>query len=183
MKIGNLNTVLASERPDLLAQAVNDALRSEAFAQVAAEVQVVEIDASLSDTAAFCEHYDIPLEQAANCVIVEAARGDKKWLAGCIILGSARLDVNGKVRRELDARKTSFAPMDIAVRETGMEYGGITIIGLPTMWPILIEEEATTKDYVILGSGMRGSKIVLPGASLRKIPGAIIKDFTKHLEA
>jgi prolyl-tRNA editing enzyme YbaK/EbsC (Cys-tRNA(Pro) deacylase) len=42
-----------------------------------------------------------------------------------------RADVNGVIRRELDVRKCSFAPMGEAVALTSMEYGGITPIGLP----------------------------------------------------
>ena len=43
------------------------------------------------------------------------------------------------VRRRLDVRSASFAPMDEAVALTGMEYGGITPIGLPADWPILVD--------------------------------------------
>jgi prolyl-tRNA editing enzyme YbaK/EbsC (Cys-tRNA(Pro) deacylase) len=49
------------------------------------------------------------------------------------------VDVNGIVRKHLGARKISFAPMDSAVALTGMEYGGITPVGLPGDWPILVD--------------------------------------------
>ena len=60
-------------------------------------------------------------------------------LAACVVLSTTRVDVNGVVRRRLGARKASFAPMDLAVGETGMEYGGITPIGLPASWPVLVD--------------------------------------------
>ena len=56
-----------------------------------------------------------------------------------MILATTRADVNGVVRRRLDVRKASFAPMDEAVALTGMEYGGITPIGLPKDWPVLVD--------------------------------------------
>ena len=56
-----------------------------------------------------------------------------------MVLATTRADVNGVVRRRLDARKASFAPMDDAVALTGMEYGGITPIGLPADWPVLVD--------------------------------------------
>ena len=52
-------------------------------------------------------------------------------LAACLILATTRADVNGFVKRHLDVRKASFLPMERAVELTGMEYGGITPIGLP----------------------------------------------------
>ena len=105
---------------------------------------VTEIDQDLADTAAFCEHYDIGLDVSANCVVVEAKRADRVWHAACMVLATTRADVNGIVRKHVDARKISFASMNTAVALTGMEYGGITPIGLPTdgrsssirMWPI-----------------------------------------------
>jgi prolyl-tRNA editing enzyme YbaK/EbsC (Cys-tRNA(Pro) deacylase) len=62
--------------------------------------------------------------------------------------------------------------MDTAVAETGMEYGGITPIGLPEGWPILVDARIVTIPYVIIGSGVRHSKIALPGELLARLPGA-----------
>src|SRR5260221_11374597 len=118
-------------------------------------VFVALIDPTLSDTAAFCERYQIGMDVSANCVIVEARRADKTWYAACMILATDRVDVNGVVRRQLDARKISFAPMDTAVRLTGMEYGGITPIGLPADWPILVDDAVANCEWAIIGSGVR----------------------------
>ena len=51
--------------------------------------------------------------------------------------------------------------------ETGMEYGGITPVGLPDGWPILVDEAVAALDWIVIGSGIRGSKIALPGAISR----------------
>jgi hypothetical protein len=40
-------------------------------------VGVAEIDPTFSDTAGFCEHYGIPLEQIVNCVIIKATGVEK----------------------------------------------------------------------------------------------------------
>jgi len=82
--------------------------------------------------------------------------------------------VNGVVRRHLDVRKASFAPMAEAVELTGMEYGGITPIGLPKEWPLLVDSVVAATPYVIIGSGVRRSKIALPGAALAGLPGAVV---------
>src|SRR3954471_17770677 len=142
----------ALDRPDLLAPPVGDFLRAWPRA---AHVGVAEIDPDLADTAAFCAAYDVALEASANCVVVTGRRGDVTTLAACMVLATTRADVNGVVRRRLDARKASFAPMDVAVAETGMEYGGITPVGLPAGWPILVDAAVAAAGDVVIGSGFR----------------------------
>lgn len=130
------------------------------------------IDPDLADTAAFCARYDVDLEDSANCVIIAGRRGDQTSYAACMVLATTRADVNGVVRRRLGARKASFAPMDDAVALTGMEYGGITPIGLPVGWPILVDAAVLARSTVVIGSGLRRSKLALPSAALADLPGA-----------
>ena len=167
--LGTLEIISATQHSELLAAKVADALAKAANAE---KVGVVEIDPQLSDTTAFCEHYQVSMEQAANCVVLEAKRGEKTWFAACVILGSTRADVNGLARRTLDARKVSFAPMEKAVAETAMEYGAITPVGLPENWSILIDKAVADSGYVIIGSGIRKSKLAVPGSFLASLPNA-----------
>jgi prolyl-tRNA editing enzyme YbaK/EbsC (Cys-tRNA(Pro) deacylase) len=112
------------------------------------------------------------LEVSANCVVVTGRRGGEQRVAACMILATTRADVNGVVRRRIDARKASFMPMDDAVEATGMEYGGITPIGLPVDWPILVDAAVAELPFAIVGSGVRRSKLALPGRTLAGWPGA-----------
>lgn len=171
--LGTLATEAATLRADLLASPVAGALRS--FPR-AAEVYVAPIDADLADTAAFCAAYQVGLDESANCVVVAGKRDGAVRYAACMILATTRADVNGVVRRHLDVRKASFAPMAEAVELTGMEYGGITPIGLPAGWPILVDAAVAATKAVVIGSGVRRSKIVLPGAALADLPNAIVMD-------
>src|SRR6266542_5288463 len=139
MRMGALDVVPAVERPDLLAVPVVAALAAWSDPVPVEEIGVAEIDPELADTAAFCERYAVGLEESANCVVVAARRAGETRLAACMVLATTRADVNGLVRRHLGARRASFAPLDAAVAETSMEYGGITPIGLPDHWPILID--------------------------------------------
>jgi prolyl-tRNA editing enzyme YbaK/EbsC (Cys-tRNA(Pro) deacylase) len=170
-KLGSLQVFPALEHQDLLAPKVYEAIQQ--FPQ-ASQIGVAEIDSALSDTAAFCENYGVGMERAANCVVLEARRGDRSWLAACVILGITRADINGVARRTLDARKISFAPMDKAVAQSGMEFGAITPFGLAHDWPILIDRRVVDTDYVIIGSGIRKSKIVIPGNLLASLPNVQI---------
>ncbi|GIG89112.1 YbaK/EbsC family protein [Plantactinospora endophytica] len=172
--MGTLKTEPARARQDLLAAPVTEALhRWPADAPVGVDdILVAPIDATLADTAAFCEAYDVGLDVSANCVVVAGKREGTVRYAACVVLATTRADVNGVVRRHLDVRKASFAPMAEAVELTGMEYGGITPIGLPGSWPILVDARVVGTPYVIVGSGVRHSKIALPGAALGLLPNA-----------
>ena len=116
------------------------------------------------------------MEDSANCVIIAGRRGETTTYAACVVLATTRADVNGVVRRRLGARKASFAPVDDAVALTEMEFGGITPIGLPPDWPILIDAAVLQRDVVVIGSGVRRSKIALPSAALAELPGVEVVD-------
>jgi prolyl-tRNA editing enzyme YbaK/EbsC (Cys-tRNA(Pro) deacylase) len=105
-------------------------------------------------------------------VVVSGKRAGEERFASCLVLATTRADVNGVVRKRLDVRKASFAPMDTAVELTGMQYGGITPLGLPESWPVLIDAAVATAAELVIGSGVRGSKILIPGEVLVKLAGA-----------
>jgi prolyl-tRNA editing enzyme YbaK/EbsC (Cys-tRNA(Pro) deacylase) len=170
-RLGSLTWTHAAERPELLAAPVAAALGA-----LTAPVWVAEIDPDLADTAAFTEAYGVPLEVSANCVVVAARRAGQTELAACLVPATARADVNGLVRRHLGARKVSFAPQDVAVAESGMAYGGITPLGLPPSWPVLVDPAVAAAEVVVVGSGTRGSKLAVPGAALAALPAAQVLD-------
>lgn len=168
---GTLIAHPALQHPSLVAPPVVAALAA-LDADVAASVGVTEIDPGLADTAAFCERYGVAPDASANCVVVKGKRGGDVRFAACMVLATTRADVNGVVRKRLDVRSASFAPMDEAVEITRMEYGGITPIGLPSGWPILVDAAVAAAPEVVIGGGVRGSKLFLPGRALLALPGA-----------
>ncbi|MGV9254224.1 YbaK/EbsC family protein [Streptomyces sp. NPDC003697] len=172
--IGNFDQAApAPDCLDELTRPVADAVRHWRGSVPAEQIVYVETDPQWADTAVFVEHYGRDLlEQSANCVVVAGRRGGDTRLAACVALSTTRVDVNGVVRRRLDARKASFAPMDVAVGETGMEYGGITPIGLPAHWPILVDSAVVDLPYVLVGSGRRRGKLLVPGKAFGELPGA-----------
>ena len=165
--LGRLHLVPALTRPDLLAAPVHALLQTWPRA---AEVLVAQIDPALADTDVFCAEYAVDLADSGNCVVVAGRRGGDVRLAACLVLATTRVDVNGVVRRRLDVRKASFAPLEMAVQVTGMEYGGITPVGLPADWPVLVDGPVALAAQVVLGSGLRRSKLVLPGPALVDLP-------------
>jgi prolyl-tRNA editing enzyme YbaK/EbsC (Cys-tRNA(Pro) deacylase) len=167
---GRLDFQPALDAPELLAEPVLAALTA-LDPEHAARCSVAEIDPALADTAALCEHYQVPLDACANCVVVTGKRASAQRWAGCVVLATTRADVNGMVRWRLDVRKASFAAQDEAVALTSMEYGGITPPGLPAGWLVLLDPAVAAAEQVVVGSGLRRSKLVLPGAVLSALPG------------
>lgn len=181
--MGTLKTEPARTRPDLLATPVLAALERWTGQTTVDEILVAPIDPSLADTAAFCAAYEVGLDVSANCVVVAGKREGAVRYAACVVLATTRADVNNVVRRHLDVRKASFAPMAEAVELTGMQYGGITPIGLPPDWPVLVDSRVVATPYVIIGSGLRESKIALPGPALAQLPGAqVVEGLAKPAE-
>ena len=163
---GILDWSPATAHPELLAAPVGARVGSVPGALVA------PIDPTHADTAAFCTAYDVALEASANCVVVAGRRGDVTTYAAVMVLATHRADVNGVVRRHLGSRKISFAPMGDAVGLTGMEFGGITPVGLHEGWPVLVDEAVVRAGEVVIGSGLRRSKLLLRGEDLLTLPGA-----------
>ena len=133
--------------------------------------ELIRIDPGYADTAEFCEKYGYTLESSGNTIVVASKRGAKKYCA-CIVQGSARLDVNKRVKGLMGVSRASFASADETIALTGMMIGGVTAFALPDDMPVYADANLLGLDYVILGSGSRSSKIKVAPADIGKIPGA-----------
>jgi prolyl-tRNA editing enzyme YbaK/EbsC (Cys-tRNA(Pro) deacylase) len=171
--VGSLTSLPATEHRELLAPRVAEALTAWRHAS---SVAVVEIDPEVADTAAMMQTYSLPMTVGANCVIVAGRRGGEERIAACVVRADTRTDVNRLVKQTLDVRKLSFMSMERAVADSEMEYGGITPIGLPAGWRVLVDSAVPDMDVAIIGSGVRRSKLLLPGAVLAELPGAEVLD-------
>lgn len=167
----------ALERADLLGPPVAAALRaleasSPQGADLARRARVVPIDPGHSDTGALNARYSLDPEATGNCVLVAGRRTGQERIAACVVRATDSADVNHVVKRRIDVRKASFLPVERAVQMSGMEYGGITPVGLPGDWRLLIDAAVAGRDTVLIGSGVRRSKLLVPGALLAALPGA-----------
>ena len=144
-----------------------------------AEIRVAPIDPELADTAPFCERYGVDIGRLGQL------RGDRRQAAATPSATppawcwrrpaptstescAGRLDVAQGVVRA-DGRRGRAV--------TGMEYGGITPVGLPADWPICWSTApCSTGAMVVIGSGLRRSKIALPPDALAELPGAEVID-------
>ena len=175
--LGELTCLPVDQHLELVAPPVAKALHGWAGAT---EVGVAAIDPALADTAACAEHYALPMESGANCVVVAGRRGGEERVAACLVRADTRADVNGVVKRLLDVRKCSFLAMERAVEESGMEYGGITPFGLPAAWRLLVDARVADIPVAVVGSGLRRSKLLVPGRLLADLPGAeVVADLAR----
>jgi len=163
----------AASRLDLVSESVADILATWTGPIPVDEVLVGEIDPDSAGGTDFCAKYGFKHTEGANCVIVEGHRGTTRTLAAVLIPVGYRSDLNGVVRRQLGARQVSLAPLELVLEETKMEYGSITPVGLPSSWPVLIDQVTAAAPRVVIGSGLRRSKLSLPGPALLQLPGAI----------
>jgi prolyl-tRNA editing enzyme YbaK/EbsC (Cys-tRNA(Pro) deacylase) len=167
----------ALDRPDLLAPATFDAVRT-----YLPTAQVFEIDPELSDTQALCDAFDLPMDIMGNAVLIAGKREGVTHRCCAMALGSRRVDVNNVVRKRLDVHKCSFMPMDEAVASSGMEYGAITPVGLGSDWPIWLDDTVASLPTLVIGSGVRHSKLIITGADLLSLPTAeLVDDLTRSI--
>jgi len=131
--------------------------------------EIIECDPNLADTAAFCAHYGYSPEISANAILVKTKTAEPKF-ALCMVLASARLNVNSTVRKKFPARKVSFASRDETKKLTGMEIGGVTPIALPEDLPLWVDAAVMECDRIILGGGGRDTKVIVDPAYFRATP-------------
>ena len=168
-ELPGLESLPVADHTDLLAPSVAAALAGWPHT---GSVSLVAIDTALADTAAMNEAYGLPDTWGANCVVVAGKRDGEERVAACLVRADTRADVNGTVKRTLDVRKASFLPLERAVEESAMEYGGITPVGLPPSWRVLLDPRVLDIEVAIIGSGVRRSKLLVPGRLLGDLPGA-----------
>lgn len=172
--IETLQFQTAIKHPNLVATSVTTLLQNWSNSVPVENIWVAEIDPTAAGGQDFCEKYGISNEAGANCVIVEAIRNKKRTLAACVALVGYQMDFNGIIRKTLDARRISLAPLEVVLQETNMEYGSITPFGLPSHWPILIDARITNASRIIIGSGLVKSKLSLPSNALTSLSSAMI---------
>ena len=144
-----------------------DRVRSS-LEELGVDYEVRDCDPDLDDTAAFCEHYGVALEDSANTIVIAAKKPDG-LAAACLVLATHRLDVNGAVRRTMGAKKVSFARPEQSAEITGMVMGGVTPFGLPSDLAVLVDTAVMEREVIVLGAGSRDAKLWIDPAELLKL--------------
>lgn len=147
------------------------------------DVEVIDIDPALADTAQFCVAYGYAMDDSANAILV-AGRSDPPSYAVCVVLATTRLDVNRTVRKRLGVRKASFAPPDVTAEITGMAIGGVTPFALPPGLALWIDRRVMERARIVVGGGSRAAKVVGPPSMLLAVDVAeVVEDLAQSISA
>ena len=159
---------------DLLPPKVAAALHSTGM-----PFRVVECDPDYADTFPYCERYGVPLDDAANTILVASKRPKGKMTA-CVLLATTRLDVNHRVKQVMGVSRLSFASAELTREVTGMEIGGVNPFGLDGNLPLLIDAAVMERPEVLLGAGVRTAKIFAHPRLLALLPNASVVEGLAH---
>jgi len=140
-----------------------------------AAYEVIEIDPALADTALFCKHYGLPMQQSGNTIIV-ASKKEPKVFVACVVLATTRLDVNKRVRKLMGVPKASFASVEEMEVLTGMEVGGVTPFSLPEDLKLYVDSRIMELDWVILGGGGRDRKLKISPEVFYQLGAEIVEN-------
>ena len=176
MEEGLLKFVPVLDNPKLVPKTVYNAINKLVETCNRRDFYVAEIDPLYVGGVDLCNRYKIGIEKGANCLIVNGIRSKKKKFAACLVPVGYRYDMSGIVRRVLNARQVSVAPLDFVLRKTKMECGSITPIGIPKEWMIFIDPLVLKQNMIVIGGGLVKSKLLIPSAALLELPNASILD-------
>ena len=135
--------------------------------------RVVEIDPELADTAAMSAAYDLPMDAGANCVVV--AGQPRRGGAGRRLPGPRRHPRRREQPRQAAARRAQgVVPPRWTVRSRSRHGVRRHHPGRPARraggcWST---RGCLDIDVAVIGSGVRRSKLLLPGRLLGELPGA-----------
>lgn len=135
---------------------------------------VTEIDSQYAGGIDLCKHYEIPVELGANCLVVEGKRAQQITYAVCLVPVGYKYNMSSVVRKAMNARTVSVAPLEMVLNMTGMEYGSITPIGIPDEWTIYVDPLVMQNERIIIGGGYVKSKLSILLAAFQEMPNVII---------
>lgn len=162
-----LNFVSIESNPNLVPEPVFNLAMS---LDESARPLVAEIDPSFTGSKEFCEHYGVNPSDGANCIVIEVVKGSERTLSACLVPIGYRADLNSFVRKHFNARRVSFAPLEEVEPLTKMEYGSITVFGLPLDWKVLVDSRIMNNEKVIIGGGKKVSKLIILTETIKNLP-------------
>ncbi len=161
-------------RSEPQASVASSAIESRVLAELEAlgfPYERLPIDPDFADTAQFCARYGVPVENSANTILIAAKKGG---FCVCVVGADRKLDVNRTVRGLLGGSRVSFASAEQTRELTGMQIGGVTVLGLPKDLPIYLDAALLELEYVVIGDGGRSAKLKLAPRALERLASASV---------
>lgn len=104
-------------------------------------------------------------------------RLEQDSFAMVLVAGAAQVDWR-TLRKHLGRSRLTTASEEEVLAVTGYQIGAVSPLGLPQPLPIYIDEGIAAEDEISLGSGVRGTTVILRSADLlRALPDAELGRF------
>jgi Cys-tRNA(Pro)/Cys-tRNA(Cys) deacylase len=108
-------------------------------------------------------------EQVVRSILFRLAQDSYLMVA---VAGPRQIDWKA-LRQAVGQSRMTMASPDEVLQVTGYEIGAVAPFGLPTPMRIMLDESVLREDVVSLGSGVRGTAVVLSTADLRRALGEV----------
>jgi Cys-tRNA(Pro) deacylase len=114
--------------------------------------------------------------QVVRSIVFRVGEGDYVMV---LVGGSAQVDWRA-LRRHLGQSRLTTATEAELLESTGYAVGAVAPFGLPRPMRLLLDESVFAFDEISLGSGVRGTTILILSADLRRaLPEAEVGQFAK----
>jgi Cys-tRNA(Pro)/Cys-tRNA(Cys) deacylase len=101
-------------------------------------------------------------EQVVRSIVFRLAEGSYVMV---LMAGARQVDWR-TLRRTLGQSRLTMAREDELLAATGYPVGAVSPFGLPRPMPLYVDESVLAEDEISLGSGVRGTTIILRSADL-----------------
>lgn len=108
-------------------------------------------------------------EQVVRSILFRLAAGDYLMVA---VAGPRQIDWRA-VRQAAGQKRMTMATPEEVREATGYELGAVAPFGLPAPMRIMLDESVLREEIVSLGSGVRGTAIVMRTADLQRALGDV----------
>lgn len=108
-------------------------------------------------------------EQVVRSLVFRVAEGEYLM---ALVAGPQQVDWK-VLRRELNQNRLTMASREEVLSTTGYQLGAVAPFGLNQAMPIIADPSVFVPEVVSLGSGVRGTAVILKSADLRRALGEV----------
>ena len=148
------------------------AFLSKYFVDNIDDFKVAKINPEYMDGYSLFSNYELESFIGINCLICEVIKKDNRELVALLVPTGYKYNMSSTVKKYFNAKRVSVAPLDEVLSLTKMEYGSINPLGLPENMKILYDPLVLKSEFIICGSGLQKSKIMLPSKYIEKLPNS-----------
>lgn len=136
------------------------------------QFKVARIDPKYANDPRLDDVYEVDPYLRLKCIVFMGVRRKVDKYAAVVVQNPYKVDSGSLLHHAMDVSKVSFGNLDDVIKQTDMEFGSITPVGVPEFYQILIDSRVKKIPDVILGSGQVNSKLMTTLQALESLPNA-----------